>query len=479
MGAHTVSTVEGDVRGRDWGAGAAFLGIPFAEPPAGALRFMPPRSTRWDGVRECTAFGATPPQAESPWLQPASGIDEDCLHLNVWTPSVEGDRPVLVWVYGGGFEGGTAATEMISPRVLGETGELVIVSLNYRVGFLGFGAQGDDLPSNLGVRDVIAALEWVQRNIRAFGGDPARVTVMGESAGGFIAAALMGVVGADRLCRSLILMSGAASRLVPMESTEQLTAAWMRHLGADDVDALRGRSWQELVAAQGPVIPRDIGVRNAARVQALGVTDDSASPHGVLSMHPMQGAVAGPGAAMRLLVTATNAEIAMFRQFAGAAFAPASSEALVDEVASWGVSADRAASIVAAYASGVDDLGVVREHLLTDWIYRMPAARLAQARAGHAVPAYLAEIRGADGAPLGHAGDVRFAFTPAEAFDDAAERAHAAALQSALIRFAVDGDPGWAPHALGGDAAVIAGGVQVQQGVFDHALQRWEGVARS
>lgn len=473
-----VATSTGRLRGVAWGEGLAFLGVPFAAAPVGLLRFVPPQPYAWEGVLEATGFGWTPPQPAGPMLDGATAMSEDCLTLNVWTRSCSGSKPVLVWVYGGGFEGGTAATTAYSPSFLAASGDVVVVTLNYRVGFLGFAAMDGKIPTNLGVRDVVAALRWINANTAAFGGDPERVTVMGESAGGFIAGALMAVAGADRLCRGLILMSGAASRLVPLENTEALTSAWMQHLGADTVDSLRRMPWQDLVAAQGDVIPRDIGVRNGSRVQALGVTDDSGVGGALLEAHPMQGAVHGAGARMRLLVTATSAEISMFRRFSGPEFAPANAQVLRDEVAGWDVDPARAQVIADAYIGGAADLAEARERLLSDWIYRLPAARLAETRAAAGLPCHLAEIRGADGSALGHAGELRFLFTPPEQFGDSLERVHASALQQTVMRFVVDGEPGWDAYRGDGRACVIAGGARVEHEVFTNALGLWSGVSR-
>lgn len=167
----------------------AFLGIPYAAPPRGALRWRPPQAVApWQGVRECTDFGPACPQPR----QSATGkYDEDCLFLNVWTPAKgPGDKlPVMVWIHGGGFNFGSAAQAEYHGRRLAQKG-VVVVTLNYRLGPLGFLAHPalsreseHQVSGNYGLLDQIAALKWVQRNIAALGGDPGRVTLFGQSAG--------------------------------------------------------------------------------------------------------------------------------------------------------------------------------------------------------------------------------------------------------------------------------------------------------
>lgn len=181
-------TVNGQVRGLRTAPGVvAVLGVPYAAPPFGPDRFKAPRpAPGWAGVRECVAFGPIAPQsAELPGAPAWSPGDEDVLSLNVWTTdgNAAGHRPVLVWIHGGAYTFGSAAQPDFDGTALVRAG-LVVVTLNYRLGFEGFGqVPGGDFPANRGLLDQIAALEWVRDNIAAFGGDPANVTVAGQSAG--------------------------------------------------------------------------------------------------------------------------------------------------------------------------------------------------------------------------------------------------------------------------------------------------------
>jgi para-nitrobenzyl esterase len=194
-----VMTSAGCVRGELAGKLAVFRGIPYAAPPVGPLRWkLPQPPVRWTGVRDARAFGKACPQQDSP-ISGKLDWDEDCLTLNVWTPGRTGKRPVMVWIHGGGLTQGASSLPYYDGTHLVERGDLVVVSINYRLGPLGFLAHpaltGEDAThhasGNFGLFDQIAALWWVKANIAAFGGDPAQVTIFGESAGGESVCALM------------------------------------------------------------------------------------------------------------------------------------------------------------------------------------------------------------------------------------------------------------------------------------------------
>ncbi|NLE78118.1 MAG: carboxylesterase/lipase family protein, partial [Rhodococcus sp.] len=191
-----VRTTDGPVRGRRVGGLRAWRGIPYAAPTAGPRRFRAPAPIEpWSEVRECTEFGDAPPQAKSyTALRPGKyqPTSEDCLTVNVLAPAHDDGtkRPVMVYIYGGAYIMGMSATGVYNGSALVRRGDVVYVSFNYRVGTLGYldfsrySTPERPFDSNLGLRDQVAALEWVQRNIAAFGGDPDNVTLFGESAGG-------------------------------------------------------------------------------------------------------------------------------------------------------------------------------------------------------------------------------------------------------------------------------------------------------
>ena len=197
-----------------------YRGIPFAAPPVGDLRWRAPQpAAKWDGVRhadkfapQCVQSGFAPPGAEAP------AMSEDCLYLNVWTPakSASAKIPVLVWIYGGGFNAGATSIPTYSGEVLARKG-VVLVSIAYRVGPLGFMAHPElsaespeHVSGNYGLLDMIAGLQWIQKNIAKFGGDPSKVTIFGESAGGIAVSQLSASPLAKGLFRGAISESGGS-----------------------------------------------------------------------------------------------------------------------------------------------------------------------------------------------------------------------------------------------------------------------------
>ena len=219
----------GTVEGKANGPLRSFLGIPYAAPPVGELRWKPPApAVKWTGVRSATEFGSRCMQGRiySDMVFRDPGISEDCLSLNVWTPAknAKANLPVMVWIHGGGFMAGASSEPRQEGGVLARQG-VVVVSMNYRLGIFGFFALPDlaaesdkKAAGNYGLLDQVAALEWVHRNIASFGGDPANVTIFGESAGSFSVSALMASPLAKGLFHKAIGESGAAfSTILPFE----------------------------------------------------------------------------------------------------------------------------------------------------------------------------------------------------------------------------------------------------------------------
>jgi para-nitrobenzyl esterase len=250
-GALVVNTDRGPLAGKALdGGGRAFLGVPFAAPPTGALRWRPPADvTSWTAPRDATAVGPACPQLSVP---PYARADEDCLTLNVWTPpGAAALKPVLVWIPGGGFGEGSGGYQLYDGARLAAREDAVVVTMNYRLGPLGFMAHpllarelGRTASPSYGLLDQRAALGWVQRNIRAFGGDPGSVTVFGESAGAFSVCAHLAMPGSRGLFARAIMQSGACADPLYFGAREaeaqgeKVAAA----LGCADLACLRGKS---------------------------------------------------------------------------------------------------------------------------------------------------------------------------------------------------------------------------------------------
>jgi para-nitrobenzyl esterase len=224
-----VDTQSGKVAGERRGAHSAFRGIPYASPPVGALRFRAPEPVEpWSGVRAAKAFGPSAPQGAvfAPGVVAEGPTSEDCLYLNVYTPAPDGKkRPVMFWVHGGAFTVGSAAAPLYDGAKLAERHDVVVVTINYRVGALGYLSLGEQgrawgAADNRGQLDQIAALRWVRDNIERFGGDPGNVTLFGESAGGTAVCLLLVTPSARGLFQRAIAQSSVGSLQLP--TSEQL-----------------------------------------------------------------------------------------------------------------------------------------------------------------------------------------------------------------------------------------------------------------
>jgi para-nitrobenzyl esterase len=272
----TVEVQEGKLRGQRAGDGGVFLGVPYAAPPVGRLRWRAPRPMQpWLGVRDALDFGPDFPQPPEAHFR-APGQDEDCLYLNVWTPAIGAGRslPVMVWLYGGGFTSGSGSDLHTDGARLAAEGA-VVVTLNYRCGLFGFLAHPalsreseHAVSGNYGLLDQMAALTWVRDNIDAFGGDPARVTAFGMSAGAASISLLLASPHAKGLFQRAILQSPGAAR--PLASLQDAERAGLK-VGTDLAE-LRGLSGQEVLARTSLLAP---AVRSLTAARVLRPVRDS------------------------------------------------------------------------------------------------------------------------------------------------------------------------------------------------------------
>ncbi len=253
-----VETADGKVRGLKSGGVHVFKGLRYGADTAGANRFMPPQAVaRWAGVRDATAYGNYAPQLPSDRrhayadliaydLQPG-GMGEDCLVANVWTPSPDSSakRAVLVHLHGGGFYSGSGNSPQFDGEMMARFGDVVFVTLNHRLGSLGFlnlaGHGGEQYAQSgaVGMLDVVAGLKWVRDNITAFGGDPSRVLVFGQSGGGLKTGALMTMPSANGLFHRAGVMSGSGLRLMPQDTSHDIAGRFLSALQLSKADLQR------------------------------------------------------------------------------------------------------------------------------------------------------------------------------------------------------------------------------------------------
>ena len=372
VAAPVVATSQGAVRGVGEAGISIFRGIPYAEPPVGALRFRPPvRRAPWDGVRDATAFTAIHPQDTDPVegyymsrsQRPPEG--EDCLSLNVWTPELNAaGLPVFVWFHGGSLKFGTGADAVYDGRVFARDG-IVCVTCNYRLHPAGYLNVGDRPGTGaFGVLDQVAVLEWVRENIAAFGGDPGQVTIAGESAGAHSVGTLLAVPAARGLFRRAILQSGHASFDIPSEASRIVGEAVLSRLGdeASDSDELLEAS--RAVEAQMLPLLAEHGVRPPLMSVITGVASLVTYGADVVPVQALDAVAGGSARGIDLLI-GTN----------------------VDEVTMFGPEFLAVAPRVAEHA-GIAIEGDVRD-FLTDALFRIPAIRLAEAARRHHPATYM------------------------------------------------------------------------------------------
>lgn len=312
-----VATSSGPVRGfwRDRGtpdASAAFLGIPFAKPPVGGLRFKAPVPPEpWTEPLDATEYGATPLRVTGlDNLIPEPAVaGKSTLNVNVFTPSLDGGLPVLVWIHGGGYTEGSPASPWYDGARFNRDG-VVTVSISYRLGFDGFGYIAG-APANRGVRDWIAGLEWVQRNIAAFGGDPARVTIGGQSAGGGAALTLLGMPSAQHLFHQAVSFSGALAD-VPLE-TARARSERMAMLGGftPDIDGFRTLSERRIRQLQPKAATPRKGIGMVLDLLTDGLPWGPMVDGELIERPTVDSIAAGVGADKPLLLGSTDDEFTM------------------------------------------------------------------------------------------------------------------------------------------------------------------------
>ena len=459
-----VDTASGRVRGFWRGQSAAFLGIPFAAPPVGSLRFLAPAPVSpWPGVRDALAYGPTPQRRDAATVTtiPEPSVPGDgILCLNVFTPApgtADPGLPVLVWIHGGGYAAGSPASPWYDGAAFNRDG-VVVVTISYRLGFEGFGWI-DGAPLNRGILDQIAALEWVRANIREFGGDPDRVTVGGQSAGAGSALALLSSPRTHGLFAGVIAQSAPAYGLSPTDA-ETIGRRFATVLGiSPDLAAWRTVSASAILDAEpaaqltgpgilNPTMPLDALARAGADPDA-DVTGIPFAPvvDGDVVVALGSAIAAGRGANLPLLIGTTAHE---FTFPSGESLDTV--EAALTEV---GVSP----AGVADFRTAVTRIGepFARGQLSTSVLFRQPSLACATQRAAHGAGGVTWLYDFAFRAPAtllsGHCIDLPFAWDllgaagVPESIGDNLPQDLADTMHAAWVRFISDGNAAWPPAA--------------------------------
>lgn len=459
-----VKTRYGEVRGSVADGVNTFKGVPYAAPPFGAARLRPPQPVPpWSDVRDALTYGPKAPQLPYPLpvdvLLPEFAVTgEDCLNLNIWSADLgSAGQPVMVWIPGGMFEfHGTGAAPWYDSSRFARDG-IVCVTINYRVGAEGF-LYLDDGIANLGLLDQIAAIGWVRENIAAFGGDPGNVTVFGESAGAMSVGTLLSMPCAEGLFRRAIAQSGAAHHVSSAASARRVALRLAEKLGVEATrEAIAAVPVDRVLVAQAELRADLLAHPDPERWGGEVVTTmlpwQPVVDGDIVPARPIDRIAAGAGANIDVMVGTNTDEHRLFL-VPGGAIEQVTSEALAAVVAAYGLPVEASLDAYrAAYpgASAGDLLAAIQ----TDWYWRIPAIRLADAHATNArrSPTYMYEFAWRSpqfGGLLGacHGLEIPFVFgtlgngtEPLLGADPPQQLADT--MHAAWVAFATSGDCGW------------------------------------
>lgn len=467
----SVTCSAGEIQGRVKEEALLFAGIPYAQPPVGNLRFKAPQALRtFSEPYQAFKFGPAAPQVPSGGMTDSAPVrwDEDCLTLNVSAPvsisNTSGSRPVLVWIHGGGYRTGQGAIPWYNGTRFARDQDIVVVSINYRLGALGFADLthlGDEFKtSNVnGMLDQIAALQWVQRNIEAFGGDPKRVTIAGESAGAFSVGALMGCSAAQGLFSQAIAQSGAAHHTLPPAAAQTVGQTFCEHLGQNNAVGVMAASVEDILSAQTTTAAEfesGAGFNNR-----LATTVSPFYPvHGteLLPTNPLQAIKDGNAPTVRLLVGSNTDETTLW------GYGDVDESKLQRVAEDYGVAQHLKAYRNNRPTANAEQLLVA---LTSDHMFRIPCIRLAEAQLQHTPDVWMYlfnwQSRAFDGR-LGatHALEIPFAFNNLDRAGvdvflgpGPSPQALADAMHQAWSTFIKTGQPGWSNYRLADRSTMV------------------------
>jgi len=492
-----VETKSGRIKGTCQEGIYIFKGIPYAAPPVGEFRWLPPQPlVPWGGIRRAQTFGPIAPQIGGPpGLTQESHIEEpqseDCLYLNIWSPGLEGPKqPVMVWIHGGAFKIGSGSSPMYPGNTLAERGNVVIVSINYRLGPLGFlhlrEVTGGRIPAtgNEGLLDQIAALQWVRDNISSFGGNPDNVTVFGESAGAMSIGCLLAMPLARGLFHKAVLQSGS-NTVKHLDEAVQVTELYLSLLGvsAGDVDAINALSAEQLMSAQ-----QELGVRLNIKGSVLEPVIDGE----LLPEMPID-AVKNGSADKVAILAGTNLEEAKFMARADESLTKVDDAGLIRR---WQqiIPADLAPGLIEGYRTAMSQQGrdssapEIALALQTAVQFRIPAIRLVEAQSQNNLPAYSYLFTWKSPAPdMGacHTIDIGFVFgTLSAEFNGTGAAADklAGQVQDAWLAFARTGNPSceslgnWPQYGIRRVTMILGEDCHPEEAPYDAERRAWDPV---
>lgn len=387
-----VATRDGVVVGRESDQVRRFLGLPYAQPPVGALRWQAPQPLRapWQEPRDAAQFASACVQGAKPSL--ARGSSEDCLYLNVWAPVKAGPHPVMVWIHGGGLMIGSANEPPYDGAALAASQDVIVVTLNYRLSYLGYlsleglDASPDAMRGNQGFLDQIAALRWVQDNIAAFGGDPGSVTLFGESGGAVSTCLLLASPLTQGLIHKAILQSGVCGIQPVLDAAQarEQTQGFLKKIAcADAADPL---------ACARALSPAEIEQRGLKRANILAEDSRSFSfyPLAIDDGHfvqgsPLQSLVSGPGRALPVLLGTTKDEGSLFT---GRIRFPSSAAAYRDDLETRFPGAGAELASLYPYERH-QPIGNAYAKMFADAMEVCPTRRVAELRVAQSAPVFL------------------------------------------------------------------------------------------
>lgn len=450
-----VETRQGKLQGKFKNDVMLFAGIPYAAPPVGERRFKAPIAhAPWADVRSATKFGKPAPQLATGGMTSAAPVDwdEDCLVLNVQTPALDdGNRPVLVWIHGGGFRTGQGAIPWYDGAQFVRNGNIVVVSINYRMGALGFadlsrfGGEYETSGAN-GILDQLFALEWVKDNIRSFGGDPESVTIAGESAGAFSVCSLIASPRAPGLFKRAISQSGSAQHALTKDAAELVTDSFLELAGCKNPEELQQVPVEEILQHQTTLDGQFFGSDDLNHVSPFY----PAVGNSVLPGLPIDLIREGAGANVDLLIGTNKDESTLFIMNA------VSDEKYQKDAARFGAGS----ALVETYNGNHPDASATERavQLGTDFTFRIPSIRVCEARSKMTCNdwMYRFDWESRNGAlKATHALEIPFTFDnlgksgvgvflgPGDIPQNVADKMH-----QCWIDFIVDGDPGWPKYEM-------------------------------